>query len=666
VSALWRRRRTTLNTHRLRRRPGRPRHPPGRRLGHPLVRRLGHPLGPRLGHPLVRRTHRSRRITGPSADRVPVEPWWERYPGRFEHEIALLEAAGFAPVVDETAKSSGLARLTVTVPVGDLGPVEMRATYPDLYPYFRPEVAASGLDLPHHQHPFSKNLCLIGRATGNWGPEDTLADLLTQQVPLTVAAGTADPPAGPERDALPEEQQAEPYSDYYQYAPNVMMLIDGGWTIPHDETCGSMTMRVRGSGLPPSDDLDTHTLAVVTEVRGEHGTVVATAPESLIKFFPGEIAARWSRLSAAVASNNPADLWAAAENADPGGDPPTVRFGPSTAPPVQVRAVLFPEETGWRESGHGWLFVVRQPGRVRQAKQSKKRNLPATSYTTSDRHWLVRAGRAGPGDLAARTPELVGLRSRRAVVVGAGALGATIAIQLARAGIGTLVTIDRDTLDPGNTVRHAVSFLQSGRLKAAATAATAVDHSPYVISQFNPLTIGTVRDEPTGMTDAEALDDALSNTDLVIDATAEIGIQHMLADEARRRRLPYLCVTATNGAWGGMVTLVTPDGTDGCWFCLLKHMDDRTIPTPPAAPSEFVQPPGCASPTFTGAGFDLDHISLHAVRVATAALLADTLGAYPTPPHDVAVLALREHDGTPSLPTWTGYALSRHPDCPCH
>lgn len=597
--------------------------------------------------------------------RVPIEPWWERYPGRFEHEIALLEATGFAPAVDRTAMANGLARLTVTVPLAELGPVEMRATFPDHYPYFRPEVSAPALDLPHHQNPFSKNLCLIGRATGNWGPEDTLADLLTHQVPLAVAVGVAEPPIGPERDALPEEQQAEPFGDYYHYAPNIMVLIDGDWRIPLDATHGTVTMRLRG-GLPPTDDINAHTLGVVTEVRGERGTLLATAPGSLTRSFSGKITARWSRLSAPVASNDPADLWTSAEGTDPGGDPPLVAFQSPTAPHVQVRAVLFPEEVGWRESGYGWLFVVRQPGTVRQAKQSKKRKLPARRYTTPGRHWLLRAGRAGPHDLAARTPELVGITSRRAVVVGAGALGGTIVIQLARAGIGTLVTIDRDTLDPGNTVRHAASFFHSGRLKAVATSASAVEHSPYVVSQFNPVSIGAVRDDPTGTSDAVALDDVLASTDLVIDATAEIGIQHLLADEARRRCLPYLCVTATNGGWGGMVTLITPDRTDGCWFCLLKHMDDGTIPTPPAAPSEFVQPPGCASPTFTGAGFDLDHVSLHAVRVATAVLLRDTPGAYPSVSRDVATLALRDQDGTPTLPTWTGHTLTRHLGCPCH
>jgi hypothetical protein len=95
-------------------------------------------------------------------------------------------------------------------------------------------------------------------------------------------------------------------------------------------------------------------------------------------------------------------------------------------------------------------------------------------------------------------------------------------------------------------------------------------------------------------------------------------------------------------------------------------MTDGTIPTPPAAPSPFVQPPGCSTPTFTGAGFDLDQISLHAVRVAAAALLGSAADSYPAPPYDVAVVSLRDPDGTPTLPKWTGHALIRHPSCPCH
>jgi molybdopterin/thiamine biosynthesis adenylyltransferase len=578
--------------------------------------------------------------------------------------MALLEAAGFRPDVDQEAMERGLARVTLSVPVEGIGTVAMIATFPDLYPYFRPEVAAPALDLAHHQHPFSKTLCLIGRSTSNWRPQDTLASLLSEQVDIAVAAGTAQPPSGPERDALPEEQQAEPYSDYYTYTPNVMVLIDGAWKIPATATHGTLTIRWRGPLPPPADDMEAHTLGVVSEIRDQNGSVLAAASSNLARFFGGDLTARWSRLAAPVQSNDARAVWETGSAADIN-EPPSTAVGSPRAPAVQVRAVVFPEEVSWRESGDGWVFVIRQPDVAMQVKGSKKRGVAAANKTIPGKHWLVRAGYAGPSDLAARAPELAGLAERHVVVVGAGALGSSIAVQLGRAGVGRLATIDRDTLDPGNNVRHAAPFLQSGRLKATAVSATVVDHSPYTASGFNPLAVGAIRSEARGISEGEALDNALDDAHLVIDATAEIAIQHLLADEARLRNLPYLCVTATNGGWGGMVTLIGPN-TEGCWMCLLQHMSDGSIPIPPAAPSDFVQPPGCSTPTFTGTGFDLDHVSLHAVRVAVAALLGATPGGYPPPPHDVAVLTLREPDGTPTLPTWTGHHLSVHPDCPCH
>jgi len=596
---------------------------------------------------------------------VLAQPWWDRFPGRFEYELALLRAAGMAPLVDEAAKAAGLARVSVTLDVAGEGPVELMATFPDLYPYFRPEVSAPSLNLPHHQHPFSKYLCLLGRSTGNWSTGDSLAALLNQQLAKAVHAGSATAPAAEQRAALPEEHQAEPYSDYYTYAPGVMLMIDGGWNLPKDATHGQLTLGLGGS-LLPSDHAQAHTLGAVLEVRDQTDAIVGAAPAPLAGRFPGDAKARWSRLGASVASNDAQVLWDAAAAADPEGDPRPIASSLRSAPPLQVRAVVFPEEVAWRVSGDGWVFVVRRAGTTHQVRPSKKRGIAAANKQTPGSYWLVRVGRAGPTDLAARVPELSGLAERRVVLVGAGALGGTIADQLARAGIGRLITIDRDVLEPGNTVRHAANYLHSGRLKAIAVAAVAADRSPYLESQFNALPLGLVRTEPAGATDGQALDDALHGAHLLIDATAELGVQHLLADEATRRGIPYLCVTATNGAWGGMVTLIAPGKTTGCWTCLMHHLEDKTILAPPAAPTDLVQPPGCANPTFTGTGFDVDQISLHAVRVAVATLLAGRPAAYPSPPSDVAVLSLRDGDGNPTLPMWTGHLLERHSTCVSH
>ena len=583
-----------------------------------------------------------------------------------ERELHEIDRLAVAYTVDEDAKAGGLLRLTLKWDVPDFGIVDLVATFPDLYPYFRPEVRAPDLSLAHHQNPFAKNLCLIGRATENWDTTDTLAGLLSSKLPATIAAGSADPPPGPEREALDEERQAEPFSDYYSYAPGAIFLIDGAWHIPDDSRCGTFGLKINGA-LRLGDSPHEHVIGAVTGVADDAGCTLAEAADSLTDRFPnGPIRGRWARLDAPVMSNQAKDLWDAAAAVDLL-EPPRQQLADGRR--VQIRALLFPEEVDWRACGDGWAFVVREPGvPINQRRLSKKArgrgraNLPQTPAAS---YWIVRAGRAGRSDLAERVPALAGIADKAAAVVGTGALGGTIADQLARAGLGRLHTLDPQDLDPGNTVRHSAYLDQSGWPKAGSVAGNAVRRSPYTVVDCAVVPLGLIRERADQPSDADALDKMLDGVDLLIDASAEFAVHHLLSDEARRRGLPYLRVTATQGGWGGMVVLVTPD-TDGCWFCLMHHIADKTILNPPADPGGAIQPAGCADPTFTGTGFDLDQVSLHAVRVAVAALLRETSGGYPAPPGDVAVLALRDPDGTPMLPTWTSYPLVRHPDCPCH
>ena len=93
---------------------------------------------------------------------------------------------------------------------------------------------------------------------------------------------------------------------------------------------------------------------------------------------------------------------------------------------------------------------------------------------------------------------------------------------------------------------------------------------------------------------------------------------------------------------------------------------DGSIPTPPLDRSGRVQPAGCASPTFTGAGFDLGQVALGAVRL-TVQTLSSRTGLYPAADYDVMVCSLREADGRVIAPRWGTFALRRHPSClRCH
>src|SRR5215213_8372033 len=86
---------------------------------------------------------------------VGLRPWWERWPGLLERELRTLAEAGIIYEVDEEARARGFIRLRLTVVVGG-EELSLVATYPDLFPYVRFDVRAPDLDLPRHQHPFTK------------------------------------------------------------------------------------------------------------------------------------------------------------------------------------------------------------------------------------------------------------------------------------------------------------------------------------------------------------------------------------------------------------------------------------------------------------------------------------------------------------------------------
>src|SRR5688572_17266816 len=94
--------------------------------------------------------------------------------GGYEFQPPLLRELPFTLLVDADI---GGARTTLAV------------DFPEFYPYFRFEVRAPQLSLPHHQHQLGKNLCLMPRGTEHWDLSKSLAWYLDTQLPKVVAAG---------------------------------------------------------------------------------------------------------------------------------------------------------------------------------------------------------------------------------------------------------------------------------------------------------------------------------------------------------------------------------------------------------------------------------------------------------------------------------------------
>ena len=132
----------------------------------------------------------------------------------------------------------------------------------------------------------------------------------------------------------------------------------------------------------------------------------------------------------------------------------------------------------------------------------------------------------------------------------------------------------------------------------------------------------------------------------------------MLADLAMERGVPQLYVSTTEGARGGLVARVVP-GVTGCWMCLQRHLDDnKEIPAPPRDKTATVQPRGCSTLTFRGAGFDIAPVVAQGARVA-ASMLSDE--DEDDARCDVFVCAFGEDRLLP--PRWSAHRLTRHPEC---
>ena len=122
---------------------------------------------------------------------------------------------------------------------------------------------------------------------------------------------------------------------------------------------------------------------------------------------------------------------------------------------------------------------------------------------------------------------------RRAVLVGAGSLGSQLSLSLAREGSLTWTVVDDDYLLPHNLCRHALFVEDVGAPKADALAwrLGSMTGEPADAVRCNLLT----PEETAG----EQLDAALSEVDIIIDASASIAVSRHLSDlpKIRARRI---------------------------------------------------------------------------------------------------------------------------------
>jgi len=291
------------------------------------------------------------------------KPWWEVYPSRLEREFDALKEVGIEYTTDEDAFAKGILCLYVEMEKAGT----LRVVFPDLYPYFRFEIYAPELQLSHHQNPFSKSLCLIGRSTINWRADDTLASFLIDRLPQVIHTGTSD---NATEVAGIEEHQAEPFSDYYPCYPGTALIVDGSWEI--DASCESGTILI--GTISPKEQL---LKGAVLEVRDEDENILAEASAQIKCAFPGEqLVGRWVRLSEPLKTPDHDERFMYLQKKDP--YPNRIRGYRVDGGELKIRASLFPEEISrWRQCDYGWMFVCsikyRKSWEINQKRERSKR-----------------------------------------------------------------------------------------------------------------------------------------------------------------------------------------------------------------------------------------------------------------------------------------------------
>lgn len=584
--------------------------------------------------------------------------WWDRWPGRLEAEEESFNRSGLDFARDEAAFAEGRFVLHGTIEVDDER-VDLDVQYPDRYPWTRFTVAAPNLELPRHQHPLAKNLCVFPRNSVHWDRRYLAGDIVAERVPelirLVRAGGSVLHEA--------EDPQGEPYSTYFTYWPL------GGILIPDEVASravgidgGQLMIRMLDDsrwidvlGAMSSFD-DPHSLGVGVAIELRRGTehLAHVDADTWAAFAGPTFTVNWARVEPPPVLADPGKVTSyliekhdAVRKALVANDKRTHIFG-----------IVFEEEIRHGEFGDAWMFPFT---RAEPSAPSTKRTTPKKARTAAH---LLRGMQVGRVVLTERIPELAPMSGSTVAVIGLGTLGAPFAKEMVRGLIREIRIVDFDHVDAATAVRWELGASVAGADKALTIGARLRTDFPY--TKVVPI------QWMVGGTEGEA-DDWLSQTsthgaDLIVDATAEDNVTAAVAEHAWESGTPFLTFWSIEGI-GGVVARLAP-GKTGCYHCLeLAISPDGGSIAVPDAPASLprVQPRSCADPTFTAAAADLTPLVSQAARLAYGELCGGVEGGYPRSAYDVHVLWLREPDGTLIEPVrWTAHLLPVDPTCPLH
>jgi hypothetical protein len=579
-----------------------------------------------------------------------MAPFWEHaWKGRFDFELRdLMAFVGDTLRIDEKRLEKGILWLEFEWPLSEGRACPLQAAYPDSYPYVRPQVMLRGdpeAFPKRHCSPSDGTLCLLGRDTGLWSAKWTLAELLNRQLEKALSGSAQEDPQGE-----PMEVWWNSFAPSFPgYIDGSYMLVDTAWDL-RDVGEGSL----RASYVVDRDGDKIRFRGAVDEIKAKDGTILATREFPLppdLEACKASMTFPWRRVGRFAPP--PPENWQAREVQD------QISFGmhPVThaSPAISISVTVQATELGHTVNGDTFLFpLLFGPAKsFRPPKAGHKVTRPSTA--------IIPTYRAGLGDIGARVPSVEVLRNRTVALFGLGAIGAPIALELARNGCSHLVTVDHDVVEPGNSIRWPLGTTAWGVRKTNAISRHIEAEYPWTAVEPVHRFVGMIAAPDGSEGDHSVLSSIVSGADIVIDATASTGISRLLADYCKRAEKTLVSAFGTSSLKGGIVALYQPKS--GCPTCREFAYKKGLIPKAPGSgdTTGLHQPPGCAELTFTGASFDLQELSLEAVRMTVEAL------SRPEDFNESIIHTLSLHDGKKRIPpTWRVDELPPMTECGCN
>lgn len=150
------------------------------------------------------------------------------------------------------------------------------------------------------------------------------------------------------------------------------------------------------------------------------------------------------------------------------------------------------------------------------------------------------------------------LREKRVLIVGLGSFGSQIAVELAKAGVGSFALMDFDRVELHNLARHIATVNDIGRLKTDVVEDAINGKNPYAVADKYPIDLND---------DLELLREEVHKADIVVCATDNNRSRFALSKVLKEEGKAGIFGRAITRAEGGDVFRYRPGGP--CYSCLI-------------------------------------------------------------------------------------------------